>query len=76
MKSEDFLGLMNILMQLRKVCNHPDLYEPRLIESPFFMVGLHYYFNSMCLMPKAHDIQVNGLRILMNQLEIQGFNLI
>lgn len=26
---------MNILMQLRKVCNHPNLFEPRLITSPF-----------------------------------------
>lgn len=36
---------MNILMQLRKVCNHPDLFEPRTIESPFIMqkrVTYHY----------------------------------
>ena len=26
---------MNILMQLRKVCNHPDLFESRHIDSPF-----------------------------------------
>lgn len=26
---------MNILMQLRKVCNHPNLFEPRPITSPF-----------------------------------------
>lgn len=28
---------MNVLMQLRKVCNHPDLFEARSIESPFIM---------------------------------------
>jgi len=28
---------MNVLMQLRKVCNHPDLFEPRTIESPMIM---------------------------------------
>jgi len=28
---------MNVLMQLRKVCNHPDLFESRTIESPFIM---------------------------------------
>ena len=27
--------MMNVLMQLRKVCNHPDLFEPRPIKSPF-----------------------------------------
>ena len=33
--SGQFLSVMNILMQLRKVCNHPNLFEPRLITSPF-----------------------------------------
>lgn len=28
---------MNVLMQLRKVCNHPDLFESRHIDSPFSM---------------------------------------
>jgi len=28
---------MSILMQLRKVCNHPDLFEARTIESPFIL---------------------------------------
>jgi hypothetical protein len=31
----NFLGIMNCLMQLRKVCNHPDLFEPRPIVSAF-----------------------------------------
>ena len=26
---------MNVLMQLRKVCNHPNLFEPRPTLSPF-----------------------------------------
>lgn len=34
--SGQFLSVMNILMQLRKVCNHPNLFEPRPITSPFF----------------------------------------
>jgi len=33
----DFFSIMNVLMQLRKVSNHPDLFEPRTIESPFIM---------------------------------------
>ena len=33
----DFFSIMNVLMQLRKVCNHPDLFESRTIESPFIM---------------------------------------
>ena len=31
---------MNVLMQLRKVCNHPDLFEARTIESPFIMTDV------------------------------------
>ena len=34
----DFFSIMNVLMQLRKVCNHPDLFEARQIESPFFQI--------------------------------------
>ncbi len=29
--------MMSILMKLRMVCNHPDIFEPRVIESPFQM---------------------------------------
>ncbi|EWM21940.1 e1a binding protein p400 [Nannochloropsis gaditana] len=33
----NFMGMMNVLMQLRKVCNHPDLFEARPIRSPYAM---------------------------------------
>lgn len=32
-----FLGVVNCLMQLRKVCNHPDLFEVRPIVTSFVM---------------------------------------
>ena len=32
--SGNFLSIINCLMQLRKVCNHPDLFESRAINSP------------------------------------------
>jgi E1A-binding protein p400 len=31
------MGMMNVLMQLRKVCNHPDLFEPRPVVTPFVL---------------------------------------
>ena len=34
------MGMMNVLMQLRKVCNHPDLFEPRSVVTPFVLPGL------------------------------------
>ena len=38
MQGGPYVGMMNVLMQLRKCCNHPDLFEPRPIISPFDMV--------------------------------------
>lgn len=35
-KGANYLGMMSVLMQLRKVCNHPDLFEPRSVVTPFF----------------------------------------
>lgn len=35
MASGNFMGMMNVLMQLRKVCNHPDIFAGRPIISPF-----------------------------------------
>ena len=37
LKEGNFLGLMNVLMQLRKVCNHPDLFESRGVATPLVM---------------------------------------
>ncbi|RHY65351.1 hypothetical protein DYB30_007000 [Aphanomyces astaci] len=36
----NFMGMMNVLMQLRKVCNHPDLFEARPVLCPFDMAPL------------------------------------
>ena len=35
LSSGNLLEIINVLMQLRKVCNHPDLFEERPIVSPF-----------------------------------------
>lgn len=39
-KGGNFMDMMNVLMQLRKVCNHPDLFEPRPVLTPFIMEPL------------------------------------
>ena len=41
-KGGNFMGMMNVLMQLRKVCNHPDLFEARSILTPFFTEPLSF----------------------------------
>lgn len=40
--SGNMLSVINVLMQLRKVCNHPNLFEPRPTISPFQMEALAY----------------------------------
>lgn len=37
LKSGNYLSIINCLMQLRKVCNHPDLFETRPITTSFAM---------------------------------------
>ncbi|OQR83195.1 SNF2 family helicase/ATPase and F-box protein [Achlya hypogyna] len=44
MAGGNFVGMMNVLMQLRKVCNHPDLFEPRPIASPWDLPPLTLAF--------------------------------
>ncbi|KAK2876406.1 hypothetical protein Q8A67_020502 [Cirrhinus molitorella] len=38
--SGHFMSVINILMQLRKVCNHPNLFDPRPIQSPFIIKSI------------------------------------
>ena len=33
-EASEYMGVMNLLMQLRKVCNHPELFAPRFVVSP------------------------------------------
>lgn len=54
MQKQDFLGLMNILMQLKKVCNHPDLFEPRHVESPVLFPEIKLLLSAIIL--------INGLK--------------
>ncbi|ODN02141.1 Helicase domino [Orchesella cincta] len=43
----NLLSVINVLMQLRKVCNHPNLFEPRPIASPFQTEGIEYTMPSI-----------------------------
>lgn len=44
-----YISMMNILMQLRKICNHPDLLEPRIIETPYIFPSIDYCVHRQCL---------------------------
>ncbi|KAL3533921.1 hypothetical protein ACH5RR_007442 [Cinchona calisaya] len=47
----NFFGMISVIMQLRKVCNHPDLFEGRPIVSSFDMSGIDLQLSSsVCAM--------------------------
>ena len=76
-KSGGAINLLNILMQLRKVCNHPDLFEPRpaisplstdplslLIPSFLFLHGVSRGFVSGVTPDTFLAIQIAGLDLI------------
>ncbi|KAK8964092.1 DNA helicase INO80 [Platanthera guangdongensis] len=44
--SANFFGMISVIMQLRKVCNHPDLFEGRPIISSYDMAGIDMQISS------------------------------
>lgn len=46
-------NLMNLVMQFRKVCNHPELFERRPVKSPFF------FNNTFSLSKQSTNMQSN-----------------
>jgi len=56
---DDKLTIMNVLMYLRKVCNHPDLFAPREVLSPLRLPAVEIDI------PKAYKICMSDdVRIL------------
>lgn len=48
--SGNLLSVINVLMQLRKVCNHPDLFEPRPVSSPLQLPALRLRVPALALL--------------------------
>lgn len=66
--SGNFLSVINVLMQLRKVCNHPNLFEPRPTISPFMMGSISYKIPGILTTPLDYDpmstIDLEALQLL------------
>jgi len=74
LSDSDFFSIMNVLMHLRKVCNHPDLFEARTIESPFIMHSrVQYDFPSLVykalLNNPLESISYQGLNFILSEFE-------
>ncbi|XP_073067062.1 protein PHOTOPERIOD-INDEPENDENT EARLY FLOWERING 1-like isoform X1 [Primulina eburnea] len=73
LSSANFFGMISIIMQLRKVCNHPDLFESRPIISSFDMSGIDMQLSSsVCSMlaPVAlSHVDLQGLGFVFTHLD-------
>ncbi|CAH9068505.1 unnamed protein product [Cuscuta epithymum] len=71
--SSNFFGMISVIMQLRKVCNHPDLFEGRPIVSSFDMSAIDIRLSSsICsmLMPRPFSaVNLVGLGLVFTHLD-------
>nr|XP_050859524.1 helicase domino isoform X2 [Vespula vulgaris] len=71
--SGNLLSVINVLMQLRKVCNHPNLFEVRPTVSPFQMEAIEFItaslvWNALDYDPFKH-VDLSTLNLLLIDLE-------
>lgn len=71
--SANFFGMISVIMQLRKVCNHPDLFEGRPIVSSFDMGGIDMQLSSsICTMLSKSPfstVDLSGLGFIFTHLD-------
>lgn len=71
--SANFFGMISVIMQLRKVCNHPDLFEGRPIVSSYDMGGMDIQLcSSICtiLSPDPFSrVDLKGMGFLFTHLD-------
>ncbi|XP_014482898.1 PREDICTED: uncharacterized protein LOC106748666 [Dinoponera quadriceps] len=72
--SGNLLSVINVLMQLRKVCNHPNLFEVRPTVSPFQMEALEFVTASLVWTALDYDplkhIDLSSVNLLLLDLEL------
>lgn len=72
--SGNLLSVINVLMQLRKVCNHPNMFEERPTISPFRMEGINYRTASLVYNLLNYDpftqIDLTSLNLVLLKLEM------
>ncbi|XP_015733126.1 E1A-binding protein p400 isoform X12 [Coturnix japonica] len=56
LKSGHFISVLHVLMQLQRICNHPDLINPRLLSTSYVSETLEYRTASLVLSALERDI--------------------
>ncbi|XP_012272468.1 helicase domino isoform X3 [Orussus abietinus] len=71
--SGNLLSVINVLMQLRKVCNHPNLFEVRPTVSPFQMEAIEFVTASLAWSALDYDpfkhVDLDALNLRVVNLE-------
>lgn len=73
-------SLMNIVMQFRKVCNHPEIFERRSVDQPYYFIPpqsfLHKYdFDRMHIHGESYKMGANPLSFPWPRLLDSGLRL-
>ncbi|XP_055631475.1 helicase domino isoform X2 [Toxorhynchites rutilus septentrionalis] len=72
--SGNLLSVINVLMQLRKVCNHPNMFEERPTISPFRMEGISFRTASLVYNMLNYDpftqIDLSSLNLILIKIEL------
>ncbi|MGH0114679.1 UNVERIFIED_CONTAM: hypothetical protein FKN15_033996 [Acipenser sinensis] len=55
LKTGHFVGVLHVLMQLQRICNHPDLVHPRTTRSAYVSAALQYTTPSFVLGALQYD---------------------
>ncbi|KAK9881705.1 hypothetical protein WA026_017223 [Henosepilachna vigintioctopunctata] len=73
--SGNLLSVINVLMQLRKVCNHPNLFEVRPTISPFQCEGINMHIPSIVFAALEYDVwkNVNVASLNFNFLDLEFY---
>lgn len=61
LRGGNYLTVVNVLMQLRKVCNHPNLFQEPIVQSPFVLEPLRCTFPALIL-SDFDDEPATGIR--------------
>ncbi|EGC28539.1 hypothetical protein DICPUDRAFT_85378, partial [Dictyostelium purpureum] len=72
LSSGSFFSIINILMQLRKVCNHPDLFKVRPIISPWDTDTVSFEVSSM-VVNILDDLPIRNLNLNLLNLDLINY---
>lgn len=73
LKTGHFVSVLQVLMQLQRVCNHPELVAPRVSSSSYFFSSLEYNVPSLVLGAIQTDSsKVSVLVALPNIVNVNG----